>query len=81
MTESEKIRQYVLELLETRREQCLTRPALVQEMRLIGYNAKLLGDELDILERTKFIYKQVDGLGVAHYLILRKGLQYLGVED
>ncbi|MEG0025174.1 MAG: hypothetical protein RR250_02865 [Akkermansia sp.] len=77
MTESQKVRQYTLELLDTQGEIGATVNWLKREMMLINYDPALVESELDTLAALKVVRRVTDSLGLVRWQITPKGQAYL----
>ena len=79
MTESQKVRQILLEYLATQNELPSTPTRLTQEVRLAGFDHALVSAELDTLEAMGLIRRLITFSGHA-YIILDAGKEALRVQ-
>ena len=77
MTESQKIRSLLLDLLGVSCTVPRTLEWLQTEVRLAGYRYPDLRSELDTLESAGLAESAVDGLGVRRWAITTKGAESL----
>lgn len=73
MNNAQKIQSLILELLEASNGIARTIDWIHMEIRVAGYSAQGLRDELDILESRGLIASAPDGLGVRRWTLTEAG--------